>query len=578
MSNEPERSLDELLKAYAQKRRAEPGAPPEMPSATRRLLQAEVNRTFRKQGESSSWFAELSGLWRRLAWGGSILAVLVVGSLILFRPQKVSPNRFELAQQKTEKALTRQQTKSAPEANAPATSDATRRNDVSFNANGVSPARNNEPAVGEKSVQSLAAKSEKQVEMAKSDTAGPSPAAPIATAGSRALGPLSSSPSGNEQPGEPAAMRRYGLTLQRNAEPSAPPLSAPTPPEKPGAAMARAPATATEEAKAADKRSAGAADLARLRESKPVAETLPTTLSTLPAAPPALADSKAPKVSAQENHNASPVTAARLDAVSIPPGAKAANYALTQDAQTRGMTDSNSNAVGLYFSQGAVRARYRQNFNSPPMPNVLQTFEIQRDHANVRVIDADGSIYEGTIQTVATTADSERAAIRREALIGRVEPGKAKNQAARAQSDEATPLVNFQSAPGELESFSFNAVGTNRSLNQRVVFMGSFQAATNIVFAGSGGSLGRGGFGGGGIGRPSQALPKAPSSNVGIPAQTAASQSPPPQVGLQGGTSSAFAPVLLRNQAQPLANGRIEGKAVIGEGKELKIEAIQINR
>jgi hypothetical protein len=48
MANEPERPIEKLLRAAAQKRRDEAGGRFELHPANRRLLQGEVTRTFPK--------------------------------------------------------------------------------------------------------------------------------------------------------------------------------------------------------------------------------------------------------------------------------------------------------------------------------------------------------------------------------------------------------------------------------------------------------------------------------------------------------------------------------------------------
>jgi hypothetical protein len=90
-------------------------------------------------------------------------------------------------------------------------------------------------------------------------------------------------------------------------------------------------------------------------------------------------------------------------------------------------------ASNLLFQQDP--GKYRENRNSPAVPQVLTRFEVQPAGANVRIIDADGSVYAG---------------------------------AAAPEANEAQP-------------FSFRAVGTNKSLNQLVVFTGTFEPPRNGV-------------------------------------------------------------------------------------------------
>ena len=84
MANEPERPIEKLLRAAAQKRRDEAGAPFELHPADRRLLQGEVARKFAKPQRENRSFAEaVAQLWPRLAGGVAILAVLGLAVWVL---------------------------------------------------------------------------------------------------------------------------------------------------------------------------------------------------------------------------------------------------------------------------------------------------------------------------------------------------------------------------------------------------------------------------------------------------------------------------------------------------------------
>ena len=51
MPPDPNDKMEELLKAFAQKRREQSGAPFELHPATRKLLQAEVDRLYERWAE-----------------------------------------------------------------------------------------------------------------------------------------------------------------------------------------------------------------------------------------------------------------------------------------------------------------------------------------------------------------------------------------------------------------------------------------------------------------------------------------------------------------------------------------------
>lgn len=160
----------------------------------------------------------------------------------------------------------------------------------------------------------------------------------------------------------------------------------------------------------------------------------------------------------------------------------------------------------LVFQQD--RSKYRQNRNSPPLPDVLTRFEVQPDGANVRIVDADGSVYAGA----------------------------------------AAPVVN-QSQP-----FSFRAAGTNRSLNQLVVFTGEYEPSVNTSLANQ--------------------LADNQASNSALAPATATSTRL--KVSQEAGRSrqQQSAPASAANNLSQ--QGRIQGHATIG-GNQLNIEAQQVS-
>jgi hypothetical protein len=79
--------MDDLLKAYAQKRRDEARAPLEMHPATRRMLHAEAAKLRHKaRAQSSSWFHALALLWPRMAFAAAMVCVLGVTAWVLWTP------------------------------------------------------------------------------------------------------------------------------------------------------------------------------------------------------------------------------------------------------------------------------------------------------------------------------------------------------------------------------------------------------------------------------------------------------------------------------------------------------------
>lgn len=81
MPTEPEHNMDKTLKAYAEQRRAQAGAPAELHPATRRLLHGEIARQRKPAAASASWWHRLNTFWPRLA----AASVIVIASFLTFR-------------------------------------------------------------------------------------------------------------------------------------------------------------------------------------------------------------------------------------------------------------------------------------------------------------------------------------------------------------------------------------------------------------------------------------------------------------------------------------------------------------
>lgn len=111
MPNEPDSNNDQALRAYAEQRRTQAGAPGELHPVNRRLLQAEIARMHGSPNAPAApranWFA---GLWPRLA----TTSVLIVAGVFAFRS-----TRDDTAPQRETPALTLAETAGAP---APTTS------------------------------------------------------------------------------------------------------------------------------------------------------------------------------------------------------------------------------------------------------------------------------------------------------------------------------------------------------------------------------------------------------------------------------------------------------------------------
>jgi hypothetical protein len=125
-------------------------------------------------------------------------------------------------------------------------------------------------------------------------------------------------------------------------------------------------------------------------------------------------------------------------------------------------------------SQRYVRAPawqdLRRNFNSPPRPEVLREFRVEQLRDRLQITDHDGSIY------IANILDPAKAVTSRQEprAVAPARPGGLRSRFA-SQAPTAAP-----STPAANELL-LNAVGTNRTLSQRVEFDGRL-VLTNLDF------------------------------------------------------------------------------------------------
>jgi len=155
---------------------------------------------------------------------------------------------------------------------------------------------------------------------------------------------------------------------------------------------------------------------------------------------------------------------------------------------------------------------------SPKNP-VLTSFQLEQSGQGLRVVDQDNSVYTGILET-RTQADARSAPSGSNRLLQEL--------ARRTELRSETPSGMQSPRPAE---YFFNVAGTNRSLNQRVVFFGSLVPNTN------------------------------PTSLKTVSGLTSDAS---PTRGEEGGYS------LFKDK-------RLIGTAVIGEGRQISIEAFPVS-
>lgn len=89
--------MDELLKAYAEKRRQDPGGSVELHPVTRQMLQGEVARIYGKP-RATPWLSRLLAYWPRMAFAAACLAITFTLMLVVLpRRTMESMSQTEMA-------------------------------------------------------------------------------------------------------------------------------------------------------------------------------------------------------------------------------------------------------------------------------------------------------------------------------------------------------------------------------------------------------------------------------------------------------------------------------------------------
>jgi hypothetical protein len=194
--------------------------------------------------------------------------------------------------------------------------------------------------------------------------------------------------------------------------------------------------------------------------------------------------------------------------------AKAANVFANSQRFVQSVPAANAQAV---FTDKAAPAR-----------PVLASFQLQQAGSKLQIVDGDGSVYSGSV--------------RLEDAVRRVRSAKAEAPAATlaakapVEAPAQTTASSLDSDRPASQNYAFRVAGTNRSLNQRVVFTGNLVPDTNLAVA------------------------LQVSTNLSLEGGPGGAQNAPAQQGLL-----------------QLNNSRISGKVVIGTGQAVEINALPAN-
>src|SRR6516165_7111445 len=126
------------------------------------------------------------------------------------------------------------------------------------------------------------------------------------------------------------------------------------------------------------------------------------------------------------------------------------------------LSSAGSSVTRQQFSQQSAVQSFRNNAQVSRAANVLNTFQVEQQGSEIRVLDADGSTYRGKIEQLAKSVQPESRTTGRRAMA---------KQAPRhdAQADGGTEMASPQSY--------FRATGFNVSLKKTLVFEGNYAAA-----------------------------------------------------------------------------------------------------
>ncbi len=484
---EPERKIEKLLRAFAKKRRADAGEAFKLHPATRRLLQDAVARQAPRPGDAGWLLKFLGGLRPGFVMVAGFAVLVFMGAALLLPGLSKAKNRAQMASAMGNLKQIGMATRQFAEDNRDQLPESLAEIARVTGTNQLFDPASGQPFVyvaGGRSVGSLRSDSV----LAYSPADSKSRAVLFADGHVEAVNRTRFSEITNR-----------GLIQLASADASARRELATTPAATPmlaaseyGAAKALEPATPASNFPRLEKNKS-TADGLRQKEMTgvPAAGAVATTV---PGDPEAKSDRVATASGLFFNANGA--------ATNVPPG-QAGN---TQTFVSNG----GKNSLQQVFKNAAVASK---------VAPVLANFQFNQSGTAISVVDNDGSVYRGYLMAGETPTEKLLDAAKKS-------PGvQDKDAAAKSQG-------------GAAQNYFFRVAGTNRSLNQNVVFTGNVLALTNPVALAE--QNRRGGFGGGSGG-----------GNL----QLSDGNASPSQLGI-------------------FSNSRIQGTAVINTTNSIEINAV----
>ena len=178
-----------------------------------------------------------------------------------------------------------------------------------------------------------------------------------------------------------------------------------------------------------------------------------------------------------------------------------------------------------------TKAKARLSDKVAPVKTVLASFEVEQVGREVRVVDGDGSVYTGYVQSAADASRSRSVVAENVAR-----PAGTLRSIGATVEHNASALANAEVQTGQ--SYFFRVIGTNRTLNDNVVFTGQLIAGADL-----------------------KALPEITNG-----------------VRLSGGARGIQPEPAKKTGASPGNPSRISGKAVVGNRGEVQIDAVSAGK
>ncbi|MDB6067922.1 MAG: hypothetical protein JWR26_4130 [Pedosphaera sp.] len=279
----------------------------------------------------------------------------------------------------------------------------------------------------------------------------------------------------------------------------------------------------------------------------------------VPAAPPQVARSR---MADSEADKATPSgSAARSSATLAVPAPAAVSGAISGETSF-GMMMNPPATISHRFAQVKESTFASKALNRSGGGAILNSFRVEKTGNRVRVIDSDGSVYEGFTGASSNVVDELMTDSNKTLLSKKLATGMGGASGGTQTSPTQSPALDglAQNLPAQSDSRSqivlptqnyfFRVTGTNLSLKAPVVFSGSLktdEALTAQTSVTSGLAQ---------AGTPASPAPEKPLSNASSKTETVATTASP-----------------AKPQAAPV---RLEGQVVVGGTNQIQIKALQV--